>query len=689
MNFPERASAAALAVSLFALCPGAAQALGLGRPSTRAVLGEPLRLSVPLRLEPGEQLADECVSADVYFGDDKLSRTAVSALVLPAPASAPLATSAPTRTLLVRTQTLVNEPVVTVYLSAGCQARITRKFVALADPPTPVVGAPAVPAPDVAADEAGSGAAGGASAAAAAAAQEGGLAAQGGGSRAANPAGAAAGPHRAASAMAPRPERRKPARATSAPGAQAVALAPPGGHSRLQLDPVEADALVSPQLRATVAMSAQQAASAQAEGPEVQARRDAAAALWRALNTTPEQQLRDQQRLLALEKRLAQLHSEGEQTRQSVSLLQARMREIDTGRPGTWWLYGLAALALAATGAAVYFHGLWRRQERERSAWWPPHSGAAPLSVPSEAVPDTASPPETEAPSASRHGSQSAAGGLASSAASSMAAASIPAASMAAPTSLTASVGEGAAEQAFASEPLRAVSIEELIDLEQQAEFFVVLGQDDAAISLLEAHVEGTDGTIPLPFLKLLELYQRLGRRDDHERVQAAFNAHFNGHAPAWEADLQQGRSLTDYPGVIERLQALWPQPSRAMDVLEHVLIRPDAQAETFDLPAYRELLFLCAIARDLADKPVTGFDALVTPVTPLTPLMATRPVIADPQARPMLDVDLCLDDIGEPPAQGSGAAGARATAGLPTPPAGASARGDAPTTEPGSDYRP
>ena len=31
----------------------------------------------------------------------------------------------------------------------------------------------------------------------------------------------------------------------------------------------------------------------------------------------------------------------------------------------------------------------------------------------------------------------------------------------------------------------RDVSVEELIDLEQQAEFFVVLGQDEAAIDLL------------------------------------------------------------------------------------------------------------------------------------------------------------------------------------------------------------
>jgi len=81
------------------------------------------------------------------------------------------------------------------------------------------------------------------------------------------------------------------------------------------------------------------------------------------------------------------------------------------------------------------------------------------------------------------------------------------------------------------------------------------------------------------------------------------------------------------------------------MDVLEKSLIRPDAEAETFDLPAYRQLLFLYAVARDLADKPDADAEL---PVTAVTPLMATRPFIADPDVRPTLDVDLCLDELSQ-----------------------------------------
>lgn len=727
MTFPGRAVTATLAVSLFALTPVAAWALGLGKPSTRAVLGEPLRLSVPMRLEPGEQVANDCVSAEVYFGDDKLSGTAVSALVLPVSGSAAEAARAHARTLLIRTTALINEPVVTVYLSAGCQARITRKFIALADPPADAapMSAAALDLP-LAAQEGGSlteswlgqqerqpgggaGTAGSGQSAAQTASRAAGKARAKAGSHVASPSRrtvasqetlAESGPEAALPREVGRHARTDKSSVRQAKTASAAVRLPV---SRLQVDPVEADALVSPELRASVDMN-----PAQGDGAELQARRDAAAALWRAMNTTPEQQLREQQRLQELEKRLTQLHAEGTQTRQNVSLLQGRMRELESERT-SFGLYVLGGLALAGLGAAFHFYTRLRRQERQRDAWWPPHSGAVPLSVPRAGEVDTASPAESHdahpvvpaavaalssgdaalAPVPEQDAAQP---GTAPLGAPVLAASAAPVAAPAVPLA-----DWGVAPPSFAPphdpsaiEQLRAVSVEELIDLEQQAEFFVVLGQDEAAIGLLEAHVQGTDGTIPLPFLKLLELYQRLGRRADYERVQAAFNAHFNAHAPTWESDLQHGQSLEDYPGVIERLQALWAVPARAMEVLEKSLIRPDAEAETFDLPAYRQLLFLYAVARDLADKPDADHEPPVTSVTPLT---ATRPFIADPDVRPTLDVDLCLDELAQSPAGPAATASSTATPspagftsnGLPS----RDARGEGHPHAPSSDYLP
>jgi pilus assembly protein FimV len=165
-----------------------------------------------------------------------------------------------------------------------------------------------------------------------------------------------------------------------------------------------------------------------------------------------------------------------------------------------------------------------------------------------------------------------------------------------------------------------------------------------------------------MPFLKLLEIYRRLGMRVDYERTRMNFNLRFNAHAPLWDADLTHGHELADYPGIVERLQALWPDPERALDVLERSLMRQDAESYTFDLPAYRELLFLYAVLRDLSEQPNgqdDGVDLLVPTVRGVQgeqPLMATLPMKALPDLAPTLSLDLELDDLFvDPPQPGSG----------------------------------
>ncbi|MDE2565891.1 MAG: hypothetical protein KGL50_08880, partial [Burkholderiales bacterium] len=188
----------------------------------------------------------------------------------------------------------------------------------------------------------------------------------------------------------------------------------------------------------------------------------------------------------------------------------------------------------------------------------------------------------------------------------------------------------------------RDVSIEELIDLEQQAEFFAVLGQDEAAIELLVEHLRHTGGSSPLPYLKLLEIYGRRGDRADYERMRSRFNHRFNAYAPEWGVDLQAGRSLADYPGVIPRLEQVWPRPLDAMAELEALLFRK-SRGDLFDLPAYREVLFLYAIARDLLDRELGegGAVDLLLPLAGPAGFSHTAPV-------PYLEL---TGDDGAPPA--------------------------------------
>jgi len=694
MNKFNRISAAVLAgVALYG-ASGASHGLGYGRPTSRAILGETLSVTVPISVDSANDIANECVAADVYFGENKLAGEDVTTVLLPGAGSE--------RVIRVTTRKFIDEPVVTLYVAAGCQAKISRKFVAFADPPSVIAPSQSLnqadtPSPVAYAAKAGT-------------VKVGGLTVETSGSTIAPSAddGQAAprsvprsrkseGNARAAVAKAPK------AGSEALQGAPSLALssrseaqaarvaedatlgkhrgaasrksagvdAPRTSGERLMLDPVDADALIQPSLTMTAALQGK--FEGDDPSPEVRDRRAAAAALWPALNATPEQLARDQLRVQELEKRLAGLKQESAQAQQQIAQLRTRVQEAESTQSSPTLVYALGGLAaLLAAAVAVLF--LKDRRKGDGSDWWKTDA-ASPAAEPSGDGQPDASPlertlatfkPGPGLDDGSRDTAPAPAAPVVPASATQVGAREPaptfnipPVAGEQTPVVPQVSSAARAARPALQEAP-REVSVEELIDLEQQAEFFVVLGQDDAALDLLESHVQSTTGASPLPFLKLLEIYQRLGKRQDYERIQAEFNQRFNGYAPAWESDLLQGHSLSEYPGIVERLQSLWASPAKAMDVLERSLTRPDAEAETFDLPAYRELLFLYAVARDLSEREPDARDAVdlslpfVDPTMvavssepeTIEPLMATRPVKAQPQAQPMISLDLSLDDL-------------------------------------------
>lgn len=103
-------------------------ALTLGPARGAAWIGQPLDLSAVVQLEPGQSAASLCAEADVFHADNKqdLGRVKVTA----EPGDQP-----ETARLRVVSTSLVDEPVVTVYLRAGCAAKSTRRYVLLADYP--------------------------------------------------------------------------------------------------------------------------------------------------------------------------------------------------------------------------------------------------------------------------------------------------------------------------------------------------------------------------------------------------------------------------------------------------------------------------------------------------------------------------------------------------------------------------
>jgi len=574
---------------------GAAQALGFGRVISASWLGQPLNFAAAVRLEADETLGRECVSAEVLSGDSHVPPAAVRLTVEPG-------ADAGERLVRITTMTQIDEPVVTVTVSAGCNVRLTRSFVTLMDPPGMNLAQSGAPAPTLPPQRLESQVA---PVVTVVQAEE-----------AASAAPRPAPPRREPAPVRPRaapssttavarvppamPETARPPR--KAPAPRVAAARPATGGPRLQLEAGTAAAVAASAAARNVATAAASpplpvaAAAPTASAPDVQAAALAASAASAADAA--------QQRVAALEENIEHLREESQKTQKALATLEATLKDAQASRYSNPLVYGLAWLSALLT---ILVAALWWRQSQARSSqWWlaPAAGGAPPVrpAVPRPAVPETGGGRlETEPAVMDDRATMRTLTDV-------ELRRKLPVETPPAPTVV------------LADPPVlrRELSVEELIDLEQQADFFVVLGQDDAAIDLLMGHVRSSGGVSPLPYLKLLEIYRRRGEHESYDRIRERFNRRFSAYAPDWDADLTHGQALEDYPKILMQLQRLWDEPSRITHMLDATLMRQDGSGETFDLPAYRELLFLYSIARDLAEHPAAS-----GPVDLLLPLEA------------------------------------------------------------------
>lgn len=173
-----------------------------------------------------------------------------------------------------------------------------------------------------------------------------------------------------------------------------------------------------------------------------------------------------------------------------------------------------------------------------------------------------------------------------------------PAAAPARPEPPSPGLHPAAPEEAWAD----VLATDSLVDVEQQADFFLALGQDEAAKALLAEALEAAP--TPRLHLKLADVLGRHGDREAWEALRLRTEARFNLAMPAWEASPGPDRGLEAHPLALARLVAIWPNPLRAASTLGKSLRRPPAgrpARQRFDLSAYRELMLLHAIACDVA----------------------------------------------------------------------------------------
>ena len=148
---------------------------------------------------------------------------------------------------------------------------------------------------------------------------------------------------------------------------------------------------------------------------------------------------------------------------------------------------------------------------------------------------------------------------------------------------------------------LRAINTEELLDIRQQADFFLSLGQYDRAIQILEARIHERAESSPLVYLDLLKLLHALDRMDEYQRFERDFNQRFRGRAVGFSEFGDEGEGLENHEGLMTSLSRVWPSV-QALELMESNIFRNEGENDdpSYDLAAFRELLMLHAIAREL-----------------------------------------------------------------------------------------
>lgn len=631
-------------------------AASLGRHSGAAVIGRPLDIRVQALLGPGEDLNALCVQADVFYGDAQVSPGAVRTIPQ---RSTPDAEAS----LRIQSSVPVDEPVVTVYLRAGCSSPFSRRYVLLADPvteaqsaapvaptvaPAPVVN-PAPPArglPSAGSLTGSSPATSGAGAVVAPSAE--GAA-----------GGSTAEPARAVPPAAVPAPRVRPTESRRPKPASVVRKVAEPAAPRLELDPVDLSLTLDrdPVLKLSLSMLSEPTASDE--------ERAAAARLWKAINASPEDILNDNRKLEVLE---AEAKGLREQEARNKAALEAMQAQVEQSRYMTWLVYGLGAALLAALLGLGYF---WRKRgllgdrvDSAARAWWSSASSekeaATGLAMPNGQAGARAIDLDLDLDLDLGIERNSALDSMRSLHDDS----DLDADSTPAPLNF----GKRglAATTAHVS---RSVATEELFDVQQQADFFISLGENEQAIQVLRNHLSDSQEPSALAYLDLLKLYHQLGRRNEYNRLREDFNRLFNAGAPPFDQYSDQSQGLEDYETAFGRIQALWPQP-RVLDVIEKSIFREpgDAEAEVFDLEAYRELLLLHAMAKDMIQRESgEGHEAGDFQHTAIRPLKAvgnkalasavaaasvsgrdTQPMEESPPASPRLGLDVDLDELSE-----------------------------------------
>ncbi len=586
-------------------------ALTLGRARGAILLGQPLGLTVAIQTDAEEASADLCFDADVYYGDIRQGSSRVSIAPLRSESGAPTA-------VRITTTTAIDEPIVTVYLRSGCGVKTSRKYVLLSDlasdlAPMTAADVPArvdrtvVQTPSIVST-----------------------------------------PVAAKTNTEPAPDRVRKSKSANntgqtAPAAKpamhpvtAIAKAASRPKSRLKLSILDLVDIKDPDLKLSNELSTLPS--------EDLAKRDAASALWRSLNKSTDEIIQDEARQKLLAADVKSLQEVSGKNQRDVQELAKRLERSESQRYSNPVIYILAGLLALAAAALIYVFSKMRSRQSDLP-WWRSDSfadsdeavsvGHLDLNLESRSPTGPVTAGDTVAQASPKPRPVSPPLDFSNSGLDidlGLDDPVIPAPQVSLPAdrkeiaiavknSAPGGIHRDLSQSLHAS--LHAINTQEMLDVRQQADFFMTLGQHEEAISLLEGSIRENEASNPLVYLDLLKVLHTLSRKPAFDHFRSEFNDIFTGRVHAYATFGQPGNTLDAYPQICAEISEQWGTEG-AVDFLEQCMVRrlEDSAEMYFDLDAFRDLLTLHAVAsrlnlNSISDSGLLPFSAVRASAVP------------------------------------------------------------------------
>jgi pilus assembly protein FimV len=613
-----------IGIALLCLAFGS-EALTLGRLRGAAWVGRSLDITIPVQIETGEDAASLCFQADVFHADTRQDPSLVRVTL-------ESSTQAQTATVRIKSSAPVDEPVVTVYLRTECGQKTSRRYVMLADMPSEVSIAPALPvvatpvrgAPLIA--------------------------------EASLPAVSES--STAAVTTAPRKRVRKASTPSNA-SQKSIAVEdtqsanrdktvekavapPPASRSRLKLDPLDflSDRIADIESYAPVAAS--------------------------------EDALRNMQRMKTLEESVASLMALNAKNEANLLDLKSRLKKAESNQYPDEVFYGLAVLLLACLAALAL---MWQRQRKSSNAdenWWAASASgpADPETIATPVTPAVVSPvQQVSKVTAITSDSGRASEFFGHADAAHAVDVNLMEMSESGFDDLMQMKPAGERQQPPPSITEHGLDTEPLLDLLMHAEFFMSLGQADQASRLLTRQIAEAKHPNPFVYLALLSILHAQADRPNFDRLSHEFADLFNCRVPEFVVFRNEGRSLESYPTVLAAITAVWPKPE-SLQLLEACLVREsgESRGHPYDLAAFRDLVLLHTVASSIKKDAKVEIDDFGNhdPTTPAALEFTPFDLLANnTEYAGELDIDINLDldfsdsqlhDTGLTPTLGTGA---------------------------------